>query len=192
MKFKIFLVTLCCFFMLISCKNNDSSVEDSETDSRLKTSESESPIQSKEIKDQSKTLSSSKTESKDSLEIVEGTYIKVGEESDSNCECYCLDLSFTSISDLCISPNKIYINVKYEKTNNNSINVYLTGPSNINSEGDKMPWDKFDKDLPIAIITLQNNGNLELDWLGFSIDDDLAIEYAIFGKKTLEGEFKKI
>jgi hypothetical protein len=30
-----------------------------------------------------------------------------------------------------------------------------------------------------------------LDWKGFSIDGELAVDYAIFGKKTLEGTYKK-
>jgi zinc D-Ala-D-Ala carboxypeptidase len=32
---------------------------------------------------------------------------------------------------------------------------------------------------------------MELDWLGFTINGDLAMDYAIFGKKTLEGQYKK-
>jgi hypothetical protein len=184
MKFKLILTTIGCFFILSSCKNQESGNHNSET-------RSESLTESGNNKDYSKTESTSKTDSKDSTGTIEGQYIRIGEEADLNCECYCLDLNFTSTSELCLSPDKIYINGKFEKTNNNLINVYLTDPSDINSEGDKIPWAKFDRNIPIATITPQPNGELDLDWLGFSINGDLAMDYAIFGKKTLEGKFKK-
>jgi hypothetical protein len=184
MKFKLILTTLCCFFILSSCKNRESSDHNSETRSEILT-------ESGNNKDHSKTKSISKTDSKDLAGTIEGQYIRIGEEADFNCECYCLDLNFTSNSELCLSPNNIYINVKFEKTNDNLINVYLIDPSDINSEGDKIPWAKFDRDIPIATITTLPNGKLDLDWLGFSINGDLAMDYAIFGKKTLEGKFKK-
>jgi len=184
MKFKLISITIGCFFILNSCKNQDSGDNTSET-------RSESSTISGNNKNHSKTESISKIDSKDSIGTIEGQYIRIGEESDLNCECYCLDLNFTSNSELCLSPDKIYINVKFEKTNNNLIKVYLTGPSDINSEGDNIPWAKFDRNIPIATITSQPNGELDLDWLGFSINGDLAMDYAIYGKKTLEGKFKK-
>jgi len=191
MKFKLILITIGCFFILSSCKNQDSGDNNSEIGSDFEKSASESLTESGNNKDHSKTESTSKTYSKDSAETIEGQYIRIGEEADLNCECYCLDLNFTSNSELCLSPDKIYINVKFEKTNNNLINVYLTDPSDINSEGDKIPWTKFSRNIPIATITPQPNGELDLDWLGFSINGDLAMDYAILGKKTLEGKFKK-
>ncbi len=191
MKFKLILITIGCFFILSSCKNQDSGDNKIETGSDFEKSASESLTKSGNNKDHSKAESTSKTDSKDSAGTIEGQYIRIGEEADLNCECYCLDLNFTSISELCLSPDKIYINVKFKKTNNNLINVYLINPSDINSEGDKIPWAKFDRNVPIATITSQPNGELDLDWLGFSINGDLAMDYAIFGKKTLEGKFKK-
>jgi len=191
MKLKLILTTLCCLFILGSCKNKDSGDHNSEIGSDLEKSGSESITGSGNNKDRSKTESKSKTDSKDRTGSIEGQYIKVGEEADLNCGCYCLDLNFTSNAELCLSPDKIYINVKFEKTNTNLINVYLTDPSDINSEGDKIPWAKFDRNIPIATIAPQPNGELDLDWLGFSINGDLAMDYAIFGKKTLEGKFKK-
>lgn len=191
MKFKLILTTIGCLFILGSCKNQDSADHNSETGSALEKSRSESLTESGNNKDHSKTGSTSKTDSKDSAGTIEGQYIRIGEEADFNCECYCLDLNFTSTSELCLSPDNIYINVKFEKANSNVINVFLVNPSDINSEGEKIPWDKFDRNIPIATITPQPNGELDLDWLGFSINGDLAMDYAIFGKKTLEGKFKK-
>jgi len=191
MKFKLILTTLCCFFILGSCKNQESRDTNSETGSGLEKSQSESITESGNNKDHSNTKSTSKTNSKNPAETIEGQYIRIGEESDLNCECYCLDLNFTSTSELCLSPDKLYINVKFEKTNANLINIYLTDPSDINSEGEKIPWAKFDRNIPIATIAPLPNGELDLDWLGFSIKGDLAMDYAIFGKKTLEGKFRK-
>ena len=184
MKFKLIVTTLCCLFILSSCKNQESGDHKSET-------LSDSLTESGNNRDYSNTKSTSKTDSKVSAGTIEGQYIKMGEEADPNCECYCLDLNFTSNSELCLSPDNIYIIAKFEKTNTNLINIYLTDPSDINSEGDKIPWAKFDRNIPIATITQQPNGELDLDWLGFSINGDLAMDYAILGKKTLEGKFKK-
>ena len=184
MKFKLIVTTLCCLFILSSCKNQESGEHNSET--RL-----DSLTESGINKDHSNTKSTSKPDSNVSARTIEGQYIKMGEEADPNCECYCLDLNFTSNSELCLSPDNIYIIAKFEKTNTNLINIYLTDPSDINSEGDKIPWAKFDRNIPIATITQQPNGELDLDWLGFSINGDLAMDYAILGKKTLEGKFKK-
>ena len=192
MKFKLILFTIGCFFIFNSCKNQDSGNNDPETLSTEEKSRSESLIESgNNDKDLSKTDSLSKTDAEDSSTTFEGQYIKVGEEADLNCGCYCLDLNFTSNSELCLSPDAIYINVKFEKVDSNLINVYLTDPSDINSEGDEIPWDKFDRKIPIATITSQPNGELNLDWLGFSINGNLAMDYAILGKKTLEGKFKR-
>lgn len=191
MKLKLIITTFCFLLILGSCKNQGSGDNNSETGSGLEKPQSESTTESGSDKDHSKTESISKTDSKDSTGTIEGQYIRIGQEADLNCECYCLDLNFTSNSELCLSPDKIYINVKFEKTNNNLINVYLIDPSDISSEGDKIPWAKFDKNIPVATITPLPNGELDLDWLGFSINGDLAMDYAILGKKTLEGKFKK-
>jgi hypothetical protein len=191
MKFKLILIAIGCFFILSSCKNEESGDNNSETGSKLEKSQSESLTESGNIKEGTNTKSTSKTDAEDSERAIEGQYIKIGEEADLNCGCYCLDLNFTSNSELCLSPDKIYINVKFEKTNNNLINIYLTDPSDINSEGDNIPWAKFDRNIPIATIAPQSNGELDLNWLGFSINGDLAMDYAILGKKTLEGKFKK-
>ena len=77
------------------------------------------------------------------------------------------------------------------KSGNRVSNIFLVNPSAKNLEGKDMPWDKFDKNTPIATLTSKPNGEVEMDWLGFSINGDLAIDYAILGKKTLEGTYKK-
>ncbi|MEP6260890.1 MAG: hypothetical protein ABJ092_04885 [Gillisia sp.] len=120
-----------------------------------------------------------------------GTYIKIGEESDSNCNCYCLDLNTAGNKELCLVSGEMYITSRFQKNSDNSIDVYLVEPAARNTQGKDIPWKDFDRNSPIAKIIPQANGEMDFDWLGFKINGDLAIDYAIFGKKTLEGQYKK-
>lgn len=122
-----------------------------------------------------------------SASISNDTYLKQGEEDDYNCKCYCIEMNLSETSELCLAKDKIYIDASFKKVAD-SINVYYVQPSAKNTNKD-LPWDKFDKDHPIAVITPTGDG-LKLDWKGFSIDGKLALDYAIYGKKTLEGEYK--
>ena len=120
-----------------------------------------------------------------------GTYIKIGEESDSNCNCYCLNLNPAGNKELCLVPGEMYITSRFQKNSDNSIDVFLVEPAARNTQGKDMPWKDFDRNRPIAKIVPQANGEMDFDWLGFKINGDLAMDYAIFGKKTLEGQYKK-
>ena len=120
-----------------------------------------------------------------------GTYIKIGEEGDRNCNCYCLDLNTAGNKELCLVPGEMYITTRFQKNNDNSFDVYLVDPSARNTQGKDMPWKDFDRSSPIAKIVSKTNGEMDFDWLGFKINGDLAMDYAIFGKKTLEGQYKK-
>lgn len=191
MKFKLTLTIIGCLLILNSCKNQEPDEHNPETVSASEfPSEPFTESGNTDI-DSSKTESASKTDAEDPSMTFQGQYIKVGEEADLHCGCYCLDLNFTSNSELCLSPDKIYINVKFEKADSNLIHVYFADASDINAEGVEIPWEKFDRNIPIASLTPQANGELDLDWLGFSINGELAMDYAIFGKKTLEGTFKR-
>lgn len=192
MKFKLTLIIIGFFFILNSCKNQDSDGHDPETVTASEEFPSEAFTESGNTDiDSTKTESATKTDAEDQSRTIQGQYIKVGEEADLQCGCYCLDLNFTSNSELCLSPDKMYIHVKFEKADPNLIHVYFADASEINAEGAKIPWEKFDRNIPIATLTPQANGELDLDWLGFSINGELAMDYAILGKKTLEGKFKK-
>ncbi|MCM4155898.1 hypothetical protein [Gramella sp. AN32] len=118
--------------------------------------------------------------------IASGTYIRTN--GGSTCNCNCLDIALNNTSELCLVPNEIYINARYEKVGNN-IEVYYSGNSAKTTKKD-LPWNKFDKTVPIAILT--SNGNTsELDWKGFSMNGEVAVDYALLGKKNLEGSYKK-
>jgi hypothetical protein len=54
-----------------------------------------------------------------------------------------------------------------------------------------VPFNTFDTTVPIAVLTQTSNNTLTLDWKGFSVNGDLAVDYAILGKKNLEGKFVK-
>ncbi len=123
-------------------------------------------------------------------EEIYGRFFKSDKGNKSNCSCYCLDIDFTKSTTLCLVPDKMYINSRFEKQSDNSINVYFEGPGQITNTDKEIPWEKFDNNEPIAKITRSSNGNIELDWLGFTINNDLAIDYAMYGKET-EGTYKK-
>ena len=122
---------------------------------------------------------------------LEGIYLKIGDEQDDSCNCYCVTINYVGNSEMCLIPSKISINTRMVKKDNQTTNIFLVNPSSKNTEGKDIPWSKFDLNTPIASITSNKNGEIELDWLGFSINGDLAIDYAILGKKTLEGNYKK-
>ncbi len=124
-----------------------------------------------------------------SASTISGKYIKDDHKEDTDCSCYCVDIALSGISELCLAENKLYINARFEKTGN-KIKVYYNGKSAKTSDTE-IPWDKFDKSV-IAEITPQAGDGLKLDWKGFSIDNEIAVDYALYGKKTLEGTYKKL
>jgi hypothetical protein len=120
-----------------------------------------------------------------------GQFIKIGEEIDNSCACYCLNINYSETTELCLTPSKVFINTRMVKSSNQITKLYFVNASSKNTGGKEIPWEKFDKNTPIATITTNSNGEIELDWLGFTINGDLAIDYAILGKKSLEGNYKK-
>lgn len=116
-------------------------------------------------------------------------YIRTDQQEDTECSCYCLELNFTGTTELCLVEDEMYINSRFKK-NGDEIKIFFSGPSGRN-RNEELPWDDFDENEPVAILTSGSNGNLELDWKGFTIDGELAVDYAIYGKKTLEGTYSK-
>ena len=121
---------------------------------------------------------------------IDGTkYLKTDEQQDTQCNCYCLELNLSGMTELCLVEDEIYINSRFVKSGN-EVQIFYTGPSDRNTNED-LPWDQFDKNQPLAVITPGSNGNLELDWKSFTMGGELAVDYAIYGKKTLEGTYTK-
>lgn len=199
----IYLPGLFSFLILVSCKNepkegydpvNNTDIEYSPTESGVTrdTSESESWETDESDTPVDKTENTLKQEQgSDETANLSGKYIKLGEESDVDCTCYCLDINLNSTSELCLIPDEMYIETRMQRSNDNTVNIFLVVPSDKNTTGENIPWEQFDKNVPIASVTTISNGELQMNWLGFTSNGDLAMDYAIYGKKTLEGIYKK-
>ncbi|MDT0642440.1 hypothetical protein RM553_06305 [Zunongwangia sp. F363] len=190
MKLKLY--SLMFFLVLLSCKNNgDNSgneLEENPENSEYNAVGPGVPVEKDEIYQDEENPEVSR-ESKSSPAIQAGNYIKIGENATSNCHCYCLDVKLTGTSTICLVENEMYINSRFEKAGE-SINIFYTGPSEENNSNE-LPWDQFDKNEPVAVLKPQENGKVELDWKGFSINGELAVDYAIYGKKALEGTYER-
>jgi len=120
---------------------------------------------------------------------VSRTYIKV-DENDDDCNCYCIVIEKDNSCELCLLEDELYISTKFEEEGD-VINVYYVGPGKRNTDNTDLPWDEFDTNEPIAVFTRGDDKTMKLDWKGFNINGELALDYAIYGKKTLEGDYKK-
>lgn len=184
-----FLIILSVF----ACKDRAERKEQTENRSSQKEYKSGTPDENVEEPDNSSIdTSTSRTPHKESRPWanVEGNrYLKTDQQQDTQCNCYCLELDLLGTTELCLVEDEIYINSRFVKSAN-EVQVFYAGPSERNTNED-LPWDEFDENEPVAVITKGSNGNLELDWKGFTIDGELAVDYAIYGKKTLEGTYAK-
>ena len=126
------------------------------------------------------------------LAVVGGKYRKVENDSGSiDCNCACIEVNFDTPTEWCIVKDKVYIKARCQKTGGNTADVYLVDVSREENQDRPLPWKDFDKDLPIASIVFQPDGTADLDWKGFNIGGKLATDYAIYGKKSLEGTYKR-
>ncbi|MDT0295391.1 hypothetical protein ACFQ3R_02705 [Mesonia ostreae] len=106
------------------------------------------------------------------------------------CSCNCLDIDFNSTRTLCVDEkSEIDIQVNYVLKDKLVQVLFLSGNGNID-DNNPIPWSEFDKNSVVAEISRTNN-QLQLDWKGFTIDKKLATDYAILGKKNLEGIYKR-
>ena len=122
----------------------------------------------------------------------DGRYRKlIKDQPATDCNCNCIDVDFEKPSEWCIVKDKIYISAQCKKTGDHSVDIYFVGVSRENAPDRRLPWKDFDIDKPIASIAFEPNGDAKLDWKGFTIDGEIATDYAIYGKKTLEGTYKR-
>lgn len=205
MKIKYTVFLLLTLFLFIACKNEEKQndqvhprelEENYEDDESVSGEEITSDSNEKSAADYPRTDEEGKKldiESKAASqpsELSEGKYIREGEE-DGDCNCYCLELTFTGTTELCLKEEAIFITTRMSRGEDGMVNIYFVEPAARNSEGKDIPWNDFDTNTPIANISTSENGKMQLDWLGFTINGDLAMDYAIYGKKTLEGLYKK-
>lgn len=128
-------------------------------------------------------------EDAEASEITPGLYLNTEQQNDISCDCNCVNIDFTSTSELCLKKDELYINARFEE-NGNNVNVYFVNLAS-SSADDEIPWDNFETGTPIAVLSQNGNNSLKLDWKGFSINGKIAVDYALLGKKTLEGTYKK-
>ena len=127
------------------------------------------------------------SEATNSININSGTYIK--ESASAANDCNVLDIDLSASKEICLVEGEIYANVRYQK-DGEKINVFYDSVSSKTSRKD-IPWNKFDQNKPIAVITSSGNNQISLDWQGFSINQETAVDYALLGKKNLEATYNK-
>ena len=121
-----------------------------------------------------------------------GRYKKLEEgEATNDCNCQCVDIDFDQPTEWCIIKDKVYITARCRKTGDNSAELYFVNASRADNPDRPIPWEKFDTSTPIASINFKTNGTAEVDWIGFSVNGEVSTYYAIYGKKTIEGTYKK-
>lgn len=177
------LITILIALAVLACKNgtqmpSQNMSEDIKTGAAIKNP--------KEIGTQDEKTNNNYSESSKILSF--GTYINTN-NFDADNGCNALRLDYTAPTSLCVDKEGIIISVTYRK---NGPNTEVFFNDLLQNNSDKIvPFNTFDKDIPIAIIYPKSNNTLTLDWKGFSVNGDLATDYAILGKKNLEGNFKK-
>ncbi len=197
MKMRALILLICFSVCLISCndsgkkKDNLSTKNDSlEYKNDLGTSAQDQPINVvEETPEENVKPEGDRRENSDLEKAHSGTYLKTDQQEDLSCKCYCLEVSIGGTSELCLKENEMYIYARFEQDGNN-INIFYKSRSD-KTPAEKIPWDKFETGMPIAVLSPEPNGDLKLDWKGFRIDGEIAIDYALLGKKTLEGNYKK-
>lgn len=121
-----------------------------------------------------------------------GKYRKlVDNKPASDCNCNCIEIAYDRATEWCINKDKMYMSARCKKTGENTADVYFVSASRETSPDKSLPWEEFDTTSPVATVTFQPDGSAKLDWLGFSKNGEIITEYALFGKKTLEGTYKK-
>lgn len=174
--------------LFASCKDEKASSSINLHENEVKASETIPPGNIQEERDALMT----EKEKPRTAAVLNGKYRKVvNGKSAADCNCNCIDINFDSPTDWCIVKDKIYISARCERTGDNTADLYFISASRDEDPDRKLPWEDFDIDQPIASIQFHPNGEAEIDWKGFMTDGKLAVDYAIYGKKTLEGTYIK-
>jgi len=163
-------------------------IEEQEQD--LQTNENDEKI-TEEVVEEENISSISKNDRPGSSVNWSGEFIKTNALSnDAACNCNCLDIDFNATRTLCLDKKSgIDIQVNYVVKGKIIEVIYLNGKGNIDDKN-PIPWSDFDKNSVVAEISTTGN-QMQLDWKGFTIDNKLATNYTILGKKNLEGNYKR-
>ena len=178
---KLLFIGLIMITALACQENKKSSTSENDAENEISTSESNDVVQSEQQRKEKASREETEANTKKTIADWNGQFIKIDAENNV-CDCNCIELNFQGPATLCIDQNTgIDIQVKFSK-HNDVVNIhYLNGSGNI-EEKNPIPWADFDKNNIIATIT-RSGSQLNLDWKGFTIDQKLATDYAILGKK---------
>lgn len=186
------LIFICLSVVLFSCKDQERTTTTSEmTGQDTVSSELPPPGNIQEERDALQTETAEPPQSSIAVSM-DGRYRKIVEgKAAVDCNCDCIEIDFDTPTEWCIVKDKLYIKARTQKTGENSADVYFVSVSREIEPDRKMPWDDFDTSTPVATINFTPDGGAELDWLGFSTNGEVATDFALYGKKTLEGTYKK-
>ena len=191
MKKFLFIILL---FGLHSC--NDGRTNASNTSERVDadtiTTDTLPPGNLQEERDAVQTRKEVKRTGDDPVAAYHGRYRKiVKDKAADDCNCNCIEIAYDRATEWCIDKDKMYMSARCKKTGDNTADVYFVASSREISPDRPLPWNEFDTNTPVATLTFRPDGSAELDWLGFSKNGEVMTDYALYGKKTLEGTYKK-
>ncbi|QXE90185.1 hypothetical protein [Geomonas subterranea] len=115
---------------------------------------------------------------------ITGKWVKVGANPEE-CACGdCIDIPLEGkLVPFCVESNQIYLNVRYELDERQG-KVYILFDSvlEVGTGGAALPWDKYDKQEPLAELDVNNvrSGRMSVRWFGFRRKDKHQEQY-VFG-----------
>jgi hypothetical protein len=115
------------------------------------------------------------------------------EKTLENCDCNCVNVSLTDVSMLCVDKeSNINIKIKFKKSSTSDLDIYyVSGSGKLKGLEKEIPWEDFDTTAPLATINFTDSDNFKMDWKGFMQNGEIAMDYAVLGKKNLEGSYKR-
>ena len=183
--------TICLTMLTITgCKDSTNSENENKAEDTITTHKNGFQDLNEQSSDQSEEASITDTTStaEEKNTDYSGTYTNLAYTEDSNCECYCLEIAAGKSSEICLKPGELYMEADFRKVGN-EIHVFYKGAS-VKSKQNDIPWNDLDTGTAVATFSKVSTNQYKLDWKGFQIDGKTAVDYALLGKKTLEGTYK--
>jgi len=183
--------TICLAILTITgCKDSANSESENKVEDTITTQKTGFKDLKEQSSDQSEEASTTDTTStaEETNTDYSGIYTNLAYAENNGCECYCLEIEVGKSSELCLKPGELYMEADFRKVGN-EIHVFYKGAS-VKSKQNDIPWNDLDTGTPVAIFSKVSTNEYKLDWKGFQIDGKTAVDYALLGKKTLEGTYK--
>ncbi|MBJ6752713.1 hypothetical protein [Geomonas anaerohicana] len=115
---------------------------------------------------------------------ITGKWVKVGADAE-DCACGdCIDIRLEGkLEPFCVESNQIYLNVRYQfDKRQGKVYVFFDSVLEVGTGGAALPWDKYDKQEPLAELDVSNvrRGRMLMKWFGFKRKDNPQERY-VFG-----------